>query len=332
MRARTVLLCIAFCVACDKPGAPPDIESAKVVESELDAIGEDVKLVPAGSLVKEPIVILFAVSAMPGARADVEAVALELREKTYAQYKTVDAFSDDMPRPGIQIGSPPIAEYGPPDLEMLAELGRGLSEAQMADVQKSPKLVTLAFVGDAGSAAQVHRDAITMAGEVAERTGGLVFDVQTHHLFSREAWKERREIADVGDSKNLPKHFTIHLYRDEELMRMVTLGLEKFGLPNLVVENVSSHDSEAMGGLVNDAAIAMHEVGTLAREGVLELRGSSGPVELRLAVAKHEEGDPDGRLVEIAAGSVRDYVYEKADGTIEGRKTEAVLRGLEEKP
>ena len=48
-------------------------------------------------------------------------------------------------------------------------------------------------------------------------------------------------------------HLVIHEYADGELIRQVTLGQEKLGLPDLVVEQVSRQSSGAMSWLINFA-------------------------------------------------------------------------------
>ena len=46
---------------------------------------------------------------------------------------------------------------------------------------------------------------------------------------------------------------------------MVSLGMEKLGLPDVSVANVAAHDAEAMGNLINVVLQTMVENPTLAR-------------------------------------------------------------------
>ena len=108
-----------------------------------------------------------------------------------------------------------------------------------------------------------------------------------------------------------------HTYRSGEYLRAVTLGMTKFGLPDLVVESFAASNTRGVGILLNLTAQVLAE-GAELREGELALRlaaikhqgvraaqqaslkgHAKGEVVLRLREGQAEDGDPANRLLEI---------------------------------
>jgi hypothetical protein len=54
-------------------------------------------------------------------------------------------------------------------------------------------------------------------------------------------------------------HIVIHSYQDEEFIRAVLLGMAKFGLPDLVVENSARSQGRNVGHLINLTAQVLAE-------------------------------------------------------------------------
>ena len=137
-------------------------------------------------------------------------------------------------------------------------------------------------------------------------------------MFALDAWDERRLEQWPEDAvPDISAHIVIHSYRDGDHLRAVTLGMVKFGLPDLVVESFASSNNRSVGHLLNLTAQALAE-GAAPRGGILTVRladirhtvirttqqAALGPhakseVVLRLREGRHDEGDPANRLVEI---------------------------------
>ena len=170
-------------------------------------------------------------------------------------------------------------------------------------MQTSQQVVTVELVVERARMHRVHRDALEIMLAVASKTGGLLWDEDTRQLFSHDAWRERtgRWTGSLPDARDL---FTIHSYRDGELVRMVTLGLAKIGLPDLVVEHVAPDSAKTMATLINLVAQSMVEGAVVRDGGLIEVDSSSVP---------DKPGAPEE--------SVFDYTVKRADGTTEGDTT-----------
>lgn len=217
----------------------------------------------------------------------------------------------------VALSSPPVHEYAPPNPEMLDHFARGLTPDQKSALQRSEQVSVLDFDGPSVQAGQANRHALEVVQALTRATGGIIWDEQTREVFTPEAL-EARLSSWTGQLPDVSAHVTIHAYREGELLRLVTLGMAKFALPDVAVENVSSSDSRKMGEMVNLVCQRMVETGKLAERGIMRLdadelkhagvreRAKTYPAEgathkatLHLSWAQPDEGDAPNRLVEI---------------------------------
>jgi uncharacterized protein YegJ (DUF2314 family) len=218
----------------------------------------------------------------------------------------------------VRIATIPLAEYRPPTVDSLKYSGRGLSEAQAEALQKCDEHLVLEFRYRPADGYAVLREAHELLLAVASETGGLLWDEETRELFTPEAWKERRLDPWKGPRPVAPTQFTIHLYRNDDLLRAITLGMAKLGLPDLVVEDLPASSSDSVGSLINLAAQTLLEKRRLDAPGRLHLdvaaleddsererlaktyeKDATGQADLTLVAGTRDEGDPANRLWEI---------------------------------
>jgi uncharacterized protein YegJ (DUF2314 family) len=208
--------------------------------------------------------------------------------------------------------------YAPPEGESLRLFGRGLSREQASALGLSRQALRLRFRIPPGRALDGLRVACRLAPAVARRTGGLVWDEETREVFTPAEWEARR-LDDwlPGTVPDVSRQIVSHSYRNGEYVRAVTLGMSKFGLPDLVVEDFAASNTRSVGHLLNLTAQTLAE-GAALREGELTLAldeikhprvraaqkaslkpHAKGQVVLRLREGRAEEGDPANRLLEI---------------------------------
>jgi uncharacterized protein YegJ (DUF2314 family) len=219
--------------------------------------------------------------------------------------------------PSVRLERAPVEKFPPPDLAERPHSVRGLSDAEKSQLRESRALTILWFEGPGDQALSTYRIGLELVRDLAAKTGGLAWDEETREVFGQEEWSKRAR--HFGERfPDMRSHVALHLYRDGELFRLVTIGMGKFALPDVSVNEVSSSDSSRMGDLVNLACQTMIEKGRLEREG--ELTVSLDGVEearfresisedlkpnakrkaaLSLAIVERQEGDAENRLFEI---------------------------------
>lgn len=306
-------------VACEPEPALP-VANATVRESQaVAAVEVDGPQLAKGDLRAKQTVIKFAVYGMPGGEGTVLAAAKEIHAQEFSglHLATTQAANKT---PSVLLVAPPMSEFAPPTVERLRYFGRGLPEAQANAVQESREAVVMAFAMSKKQSDAVHRDALAMAAAVAKKAGGLIWDEDTGQLFSVAAWSDRLA-KDPTDAANLGQHFAVRSYREGNLVRLVTFGLSKFGLPDIVVPDVPVASASPMGNLVNLAAAALvaspelkqpgRLVVDLAELGIERPKGAASRIEVTLAMGERSEGDPDNRTVVIVFPGPADSVHER---------------------
>lgn len=210
--------------------------------------------------------------------------------------------------------------YAPPTLESLRYRGEGLSVQQKGQLQKSREAIILQFAYPKEHVWDSLFSATHLAEDLARKTGGLILDEETRQVFTPEAWHTRRLASWTGNMPELANQFTIDIYPTNEYMRAITLGMTKFGLPDLVIQEIPHSSTKQVKDLSDIFAQTMAEGAIVpsSRKFKLDicsirndhLRNSelkslqehaSGTACLLLKAGKREEGDPENRLMELSA-------------------------------
>ncbi len=297
---------------------------------------------PRGTLRDPTAVAGFGVYHLSPQKQSPLALARALAKK--AGFEPVDEAPESAPtRRLVSVKALPIAEMHPPDLQMLEVRGRELRPDERQRLQKAQSFTAVLFMAPGTDAAPAYRAALAVMRELALRSDGFIEDEAQRDVLSPAAVGKKLD-AWSGDFPDVRRHVTLDVYRDGELLRIVSLGMEKLGLPDVSVANVSVHDSETMGNLVNIVLQTMIENPTLARAGELDVAigklhfegmrkamlasqksNGTGVATVYLAVAKPQKGDADNRQLEV--------VFPGPVATLQVRQNELLSRffGSEDK-
>lgn len=274
-----------------------------------------------GTFFRGPIRYQFAIYYLPSPQHPPDAALQSLVDGEFKQWKLKKTESSEPHE--MTISAQLVKDtnsYAPPSVGSLKYFGRGLSPEQAEAVQKTEAVFILDFLY-----AEEHVwDGLAAADQLTERlardTGGLIWDVETRELFTPDVWHERRIAGAAGKTvvPDISRHTTIHAYQSDQLLRGITLGMKKFGLPDIVVDDFPRGDSRTIGILINLFGQAMAEGVTMEKSGVFTLdlkkigndavrepqlnslmNHATATAELVLRPGKWEDGDPRNRLVAI---------------------------------
>ena len=297
-------------------------------------VGVDAGPVTAGTrLPAEPIVAAdfgYAITIyhLPRPKQDPRAVLARLAAKQSELALLATGPHEAPPRPSVWLVQHSDTEHRPPSSTIVEHFGRGLTEGDKKLLARSRASSVLMFGGPGISALASYRRAVALVEAFTQATGGLVYDDETRLVHGPSSWATVGRAFDDGGLPDARAHLTIHAYREGELLRMITLGMRKFALPDLVVNQVSASDTP-MGTMVNLLAQRLVEGAAPTGEGRLALAlddvenaGVRRSIEetilenakrratVQLAVGKRDEGDPDNRLIEVvfpgAAGGLQE--------------------------
>ena len=212
-----------------------------------------------------------------------------------------------------------VSSYAPPDPANLKHSGRGLSESQATALQESKSAFALDFSYTPSKGYAALRESGSLLLALARETGGLLWDEETRETFSPEEWERTRVGMWEAGFPDVARHITIHLYRNGTFLRAVTLGMAKFGLPDVAVNDLTASNSDAISSLINLACQTLVERGRPDSNGALQVnvselkvlavrervtksyqKGASGRAVLMLVEGVKEKGDAANDLLEIS--------------------------------
>ena len=73
------------------------------------------------------------------------------------------------------------------------------------------------------------------------------------------------------EDPGIAKHTTIHAYRTGEYVRAITLGMAKFGLPDIVIDKFSWSYSRNIGHVINLFGQVIAEEAAIKKDGEFDL-------------------------------------------------------------
>jgi uncharacterized protein YegJ (DUF2314 family) len=316
MRCRFVLLIIlcAIVSSCSRPG-----KSAATPEKPS---------FPAGEPMADSIHFTYSVYLLPGHSNGKQSITFS-NQLLRTQYKALSLVKE-IPEQAAHLEKSFISvhlednvqeNYAPPTLESLRYRGEGLSPQQEGQLQKSHEAIILQFAYPKENVWDSLFAATHLAEDLARKTNGLILDEETRQVFTPEAWHTRRLASWIEKTPELANQFTIDIYPTNEYMRAITLGMAKFGLPDLVVQEIPHSSTKQAEDLIDIFAQALVEGGGIVpNSGKFKLdihrirndhlrnsklkslkKHASGTACLLLKPGKREEGDPENRLMELSA-------------------------------
>lgn len=248
------------------------------------------------------------------------------------------AQDEEADRPRLTVRRPATAEFPPPPPELLQYVGAGVSKAQIDAIQRSEPPLVLTVRAAREAVLTALRDATRLVVCLATETDGLIWDHATRELFMPDKLRERRLEGWEGGLPSLVRHITIHYYQFGRYQRAITLGMEKFGLPDVVVNGFARWDAEPIGMLIDVVCQTLAERPEIETAGELSLDlaalkdarlrefaqaavypDAPKKAVISIAVGARDEGDPDNRLLELR--------FDGPEGGVREQQN-AVLRAL----
>ncbi len=262
---------------------------------------------------RSPVAFHIALYFSPTPKTDPQRLLADLIEKAAPELSAAGASAkaDD-----ITVGSDwvPLTEYPPLAPNSYRHFAIGVTQDMDEPISRSQRVLVLHFAAPGEKALRANQIACSLISQLAASTGGLPWDEECRQLYSPEKWKQHRVDTWQGPLPDMRSQVTMHAYRNPTLVRLITLGMKKFGLPDLCIAEVPSSNTRAAGNLINACLQSLVEGNwpekgrfTLVlaalrhdkvRESALEnpLEKATGRLVLSFRNAPPEEGDPTNRL------------------------------------
>lgn len=249
-----------------------------------------------------------------------ENLVAQARALLTEQYKVLSTPAKaGAPQAQVEVKSVPTEDIERVPERLLYFFARRLDNAERQRLLGARHATRLVFHVPFAQRDEALRAATRFAHQLATQSGALLWDEETREYFSPQRWKEERLDGWNDGPPSVPAHVTMHVYGEGDTVRFITLGMVKFGLPDLVVEGVPRSMTMPMGTVINGVAQLLVEGQPLTGKDYLEvdltkvkdartrrqIDGKSTPkARHRWAFltleGRHDRGDPENPLLELS--------------------------------
>ncbi len=208
-------------------------------------------------------------------------------------------------------------DYQPGDLQYLQYFGEGLTDRQKQQLAKSNQATVFLLFGLKKDTWDLNKRFVNWLYTVSKDKAWIVYDGETRQYFTPDFWNKMRVETWTDELPYIPGQISIHSYRDGEFCRNISLGMQKFGLPDILINNSSCYNNDQFISLINILAQHISKNQSIYKDQILidinkisnkmlrdEMLASlednaKKKVILALKAGTPEEGDPLNNLLEI---------------------------------
>jgi hypothetical protein len=196
----------------------------------------------------------------------------------------------------------------PPE-DTLAFATPSLTDAERATVHRRPWVVAVRVRGAATPDHEVARTGFAATAAIAQQLGALVYDEEVRRIETAAQFTARAITAPLGAPAFRVDHVALQLYtQDDGSARLLTLGMRRFGAPDLELRGASMHAARRLAALVNALAarVAAGESDLpfpVAPQALGRAPGASADAgataRVDVIVPPHTAGDPDNEIASL---------------------------------
>lgn len=189
-----------------------------------------------------------------------------------------------------------------PPRDTLETIGPGLSPKERDSMHHRRAAVTVRVRGDVNADQVAARTLFAVSALLAEKLEGLVWDETTRRVETAAQTKLRTITAPLGAPVFKPRHIVIQFYRQpDSSARLVTLGMSRFGAPDLSLRG----SSMAAGAMLVDAINALASSIVAGKDALPLTAKLEGEASFEVADAERVQGDPDDFVELVPVGGAR---------------------------
>lgn len=128
-------------------------------------------------------------------------------------------------------------DYPAHSMEYLSYFAEGFTKAEKEKLIASKNAFICVFYYQQKNVYSHSRTLFNWVYKKIKNTDFVVYDGEVREYYSPEIWKRDRIDAWENGIPNAMQVLTLHTYRDTEYCRSITFGMQRFGLPDLVIED-----------------------------------------------------------------------------------------------
>jgi len=254
-RFQALLLAVAIAIGfiiwrtyAPQSEAPP----ARLTDRQLGQGEDGGEPVPAGSLLAEKTSFVFAVFHPEKPEDDPAKTVRDIILKRKLNVRLEPVANQDTQPPAVVVRRTDTDTYPVPPEDLILYFGRGFSKEDVAQLNRARQVTTLWFLSSPDDFQKTLKEANLLALDFATSTTGFLWDEENRECFTLQAWRQRRIEAWKDRFPLMTDQIVLHAYNTGELNRAVTLGMAKFGLPDICIKDFPRAYVTGMATLITD--------------------------------------------------------------------------------
>lgn len=210
----------------------------------------------------------------------------------------------------IKLFKNPNPSFTPPDTNSLIHFSRGLTHEEKTKLQSYKNIISIVFCGTSEKVFEKQRRINQFISSLVKKKEVIISDFNSYEWFNTKSWNLNR-VENFSDSINdITQQIAIHTYRTGEYCRSVTMGMEKFCLPDISIKDFSCSNQFAFANLINSVVQTLSEKPIIYDDSTLNLnlqainnrtvreylrknlkKNAKETATIKLRTVKPEEGD-----------------------------------------
>ena len=206
-----------------------------------------------------------------------------------------------------------------PSERTLKYFGIGLNKDDLTKLKSVTQAYAISLKFEQTPTLKHHKDIDSFLYKITKANSGYLYDEETREMFKPSSWRERRiDKGWINGQIAIDKHITIHYYQiHPNIYRLITLGMAKFGLPDIAIEDVFPRKANGLAHIIKTSAYKLIDNTDINSKITINLdklsqkyiyakelisyryKNHKKEITLYFKQAKHDEGDPNNRIIEL---------------------------------
>lgn len=244
----------------------------------------------------------------------------ELAKSKFSDFNKTDSLNDTVADNLFVIKlEKPSENNTPPNVTSLEYFGKDLTDQEKDKLQNYKQVLTIYFKGTPQNLYAKQQRINKFIKDLIRDKEIVVADYNSYEWFNSASWAKQRVDNFKDNTIDITHQISVHTYRENEYCRAVTMGMNKFCLPDISINNFPCSNQLTFGGLVNAVIQTLAENPVINEDSTLTIdlkeikntvvknfltsdlkKNAKAYVTIKLKSVEPEEGDNDNKQLLIS--------------------------------
>lgn len=138
-----------------------------------------------------------------------------------------------------------------PNFTSLTKIGKRISNSKRKELQNAKNALSVRFAYPKDILFSSLKKANKTIYNIAKKYNGLIWDIETKEILTAKQWRKKRLHKDIGKIPLVENHISINTFKKNKKNIAITLGMSKFGQPDILIKDYTITNHQAIKNLLN---------------------------------------------------------------------------------